>query len=304
MAQKISVIIPNYNGEEILKKNLPEVVKYCTNCVIIIVDDASNDNSVSYVKDNFKSVRVLENKKNVGFAQAVNRGVEQAKSELVVLLNSDVLPKKDFIKPALKHFKDKKTFAVGFTDLSHEQEKIVSRGRGGANFSRGFVNHYKLPSTLGETFWVSGGSGIYDRKIFLELGGFDPIYKPFYWEDIDLSFRAWRAGYRCLFEPAAKVEHFHEKGAIKKSSSSFFIRTVSYKNQIIFTWKNITSYYLTALHLVWLPYHFAKAFVAFDPAFFTGLFWAIVKIPTLVLSSTPTNYKLSEMEVLSRFEKQ
>ena len=315
MEKKISVIIPNYNGRQLLSKNLPNVIRICKNCEIIVVDDASNDNSVDFISKNFKKIKIIRLDKNRGFAWAVNTAVKAAAGDLIVLLNSDLAPKESFLKASLHYFKDPTIFAVGFADLSHEEGKVVIRGRGGASFKKGLLVHYKLPSVLGETLWVSGGSGIFDKKKFLDLSGFDKVFAPFYWEDIDLSFRAWQAGYRCVFESKSKVDHFHEEGAIKKSKSSFFIKTVSYKNQFLFVWKNISDPLWLIQHLLWLPYHFAKALLTLDVVFFVGFLWAISYLPRLIFNyslftlfdsskiRSSIDYSLSDREVLSKFAK-
>ncbi|KKQ89761.1 MAG: Glycosyl transferase, family 2 [Candidatus Curtissbacteria bacterium GW2011_GWC2_38_9] len=319
---KISVIIPNYNGRQLLFKNLPNVIKNCADCEIIIVDDASGDDSVDFLQKNFRQIKVIQLAKNKGFAHAVNEGVRKANGDLVLLLNSDVSPQANFLPPALSHFKNEsasqRIFAVGLADHSHENGKIVIRGRGGAIFKKGFVNHFALPSRSAETLWVSGGSGLFDKRKFLELGGFDTNFAPFYWEDIDLSFRAWRMGYRCLFEPMSKVNHFHQEGVIQKSRSEFFIKTISYKNQFLFVWKNITDPFWLLQHLFWLPYHLAKSMATFDLAFFAGFFWAIIQLPKLIFDyslftmhldpqaqtrTASSAYSLSDREVLNKFAK-
>lgn len=305
MDQKVSVIIPNYNGRDLLLKNLPSIVKNCSGCKIIVVDDGSTDDSTNILQNKFQKVKLVKLEKNFGFAKAVNIGVSSTNADLVLLLNTDVSVKENFLKHALKYFDNKredKTFAVGLCDLSHENGKIVSRGRGGAKFEKGFLAHFALSPQKGSTLWSSGGSSLINRKKFVELGGFDPIFAPFYWEDIDLSFRAWLSGYSCFFEPAAKVDHLHETGSIKKTKSKFYIKSVSYKNQFLFVWKNIQDYTLVARHLLWLPYHFAKSAITFDLAFFAGFFWAILKIPSLVLRFEPENTtQLSDRQVLEKF---
>lgn len=281
----------------------------CSRCQIIVVDDASSDGSKDFVKDNFKTINLIEMSKNVGFARATNEGVKRAGGDLVLLLNSDVVPADNFLKHAVAHFSNKsesnKLFAVAIADQSHEDNKIVIRGRGGARFEKGFISHFALSAKKGETLWVSGGSGLFDKKKFLDLGGFDTIFAPFYWEDIDLSFRAWRSGFICLFEPKAMVDHFHREGAILKQKSPSFIRTVSYKNQFIFVWKNISDYLLIAEHILWLPYHFARALIKLDFAFYVGFAWALAKVPSLIFKYglSTVVYQLSEKEVLGQFAK-
>jgi len=319
MAQKVSVIIPNFNGKELLANNLPNVVKNCAGCEIIVVDDASNDESVQFLKRRFKNIKIVENKKNLGFAKAVNIGAQYAKGDYLLLLNTDVSPRAGFLQKALSHFEKKKTnniFAVGLCDVSHENGITVQRGRGAAKLIKGFLVHSAAPIRAGETFWVSGGSGLFNRCKFLELGGFDPAFAPFYWEDIDLSYRAQKSGLICIFEPQSQVDHYHMQGSIRKSKSDFYIKTVSYKNQFLFFWKNIDDYFLTLLHFLWQPYHFAKALLNLDLPFFVGFLWATVKIPSLIINSsliTPArgearqrrhHSSLSDREVLKKYEGQ
>ncbi len=301
--EKITVAIPNYNGRDLLVKNLPYVIKNCPNCKIIVVDDASTDDSVSLIHKKFKKVKVIRLKKNLGFAGAANKGVENAETDLVLLLNSDVRPRKNFIKPLLNYFQKKDTFSVGIEDQSHENGKIVPRGRGGAEFKQGFIYHYPATIERGESLWTSGGSAIFSREKFLQLNGFDNIYKPFYWEDIDLGFRSWRSGYKCYFEPLSKVDHFHEEGIIIKSKTKSFVRIVSLKNQFLFIWKNIDDYNMLLWHLVWLPYHIVKALVHLDISFLLGFGWAIASIPKLVMTTDKNNFIISNRNILSRFQK-
>ena len=282
MAQKISVIIPNYNGHQILEKTIPNVVKNCKGCEIIVVDDGSSDNSVAYLKK-LKNIKIIALPQNKGFAAAINTGVKNAAGDLVLLLNSDVSPQKDFLNPLVKYFKDgKNLFAVGIADKSHENGKIVLRGRGGAHFKKGFIIHYALPVKSGQTLWVSGGSALFDKQKFLDLQGFDTLYAPFYWEDIDLSYRARKAGYYCVFEEKSQADHYHEEGAIKKTKSEKFIRAISYKNQFLFFWKNIQDPIYITLHFLYLPYHVVIAAIKLDWPFFVGFFKAALQIKTII----------------------
>lgn len=305
MEKKISVIIPNYNGQKLLSQNLPNVIKNCPECETIIVDDASSDESVNFLKKNFKKIKLIKNVRNLGFARSVNIGVKNAKGKLLLFLNSDVSPRPNFLSFAMSHFKDEKVFGVALADYSHEDGKIITRGRGRASFSQGFLVHSAADTTRGETFWVSGGASLVDRQKFQQLSGFDPVYAPFYWEDIDLAYRARKAGFICVFEPKSQVDHYHHEGAIAKFHSPFFIKTVSYKNQFLFVWKNISDPLFLMQHLLWQPYHFAKSLLTIDLPFFMGFFWALLHIPKLIFNSqfSTLNPQLSDREVLKKFEK-
>lgn len=127
----ISVIIPNRNGQKLLQSNLSAVKNAVGEVEIIVVDDASSDDSRTYLAAHHKDIIVIEHKVQKGFASTVNTGARRATGDIVVLLNTDVVPKKELFKKMLPHFEDASVFAVGCMDRSHEHGKIALRGSGG-----------------------------------------------------------------------------------------------------------------------------------------------------------------------------
>ena len=318
----ISVVIPNYNGENLLKKNLPKVFEAANyyavadnaKVEIIIVDDSSSDNSIGYIKyqiskikNTYQKSKILltffENEKNLGFSSTVNRGVREASGEIVVLLNTDVVPEKGFLDSLLFHFKDDKVFAVGCMDKSIEDGKTILRGRGTGRWQKGFLVHARGEVDKTNTLWVAGGSGAFRKSTWDKLGGFDELYSPFYWEDIDLSYRAIKSGFKVLFEPKSIVVHEHEKGAIKGAYSPFQVNTIAYRNQFIFVWKNVTDLGLQLLHFFWLPYHFTKAFASGEWAFVLGFFQAFIRLPQVIKSKIRSQKYFTKLdrEVVKEF---
>ena len=314
----ISVIIPNYNGEKILKNNLPSVLvavssyKHAKNIEIIIADDASSDNSVVVINKFISSISakhikgiLVENKnrKERGFSKNVSRAIEKAGGEILVLLNTDVIPHKNFLTPLLKHFEDQKVFAVGCMDESIEGEKKVLRGRGIGKWQRGFFIHKKGDINKTDSLWASGGSSAFRKEIWDMLGGLDILYNPFYWEDIDISYRAWKSGYQVKFETESVVTHEHEKGAIQSSSSIMKVKTIAYRNQFIFIWKNITDRSYLLSHIVWFPYHVWKSLVIGEYAFFTGFVQALILLPRIwrVRKFEKKTFIKQDREILNKF---
>lgn len=284
----LSVVIPNYNGKDLLSKNLPKILDEINNykngkTEVIIVDDASWDNSIDFI-NKFSQVKLLVNSKNLGFSKSVNKGVSYAKGDIIILLNTDVKPDKDFLEPLLVHFKDENVFAVGCMDKSKEGEKIVLRGRGIGSWKKGFLVHARGDVDSSDTLWVSGGSGAFRKSIWDKLGGLNELYSPFYWEDIDLSYRAQKSGYNLVFESKSTVLHEHDKGVIKKEFSPFEIKVIVYRNQFIFAWVNLTDFNLIFKHLAWLPYHLVKSILNKDTAFMLGLFKALFLGPQIIKS--------------------
>lgn len=290
----LDVVIPNYNGSALLKKNLPKVIEEVERYKgsIIIVDDGSEKSEFEELdefvkKQDGKNIILLRNEKNLGFSSAVNRGVAESNADFVLLLNTDVVPENNFLESALKDLQSNENlFGVGIMDKSIEDQGTVLRGRGLASWKRGFLIHRKGEVDHPDTFWISGGSSLVRRELFEKLSGFDPLYNPFYWEDIDLSYRARKSGYDVMFESKSVVEHRHEEGAIKKHYNSGRINTIAYRNQFIFVWKNITDSKLLLSHFIWLPYHILRAALRLDKSFFFGLLSAVICIPKILKRRT------------------
>lgn len=229
---KITIAIPNFNGRFLLEKNLPSVMTAGADEVLIL-DDGSKDNSVDFLKEYFPKVKLIVNKENRGFLYSINKLVKEAEGEIVVLLNSDVAIDKNFLKPLIKHFEKEQVFAVN----CHEKGEGWSEGfwqNGFYEFKRG-----KESSQAHKSSWASGGSAAYSRRLWLELGGSDPIYTPGYWDDIDFSYRALKAGYEVLWEPDSLIYHQHESTMGKVFNKKKLDR-IKQRNQLLFIWKNIT----------------------------------------------------------------
>ena len=329
----ISIIIPNYNGAALLKKNLPKVfeaaeyyLEYRTSEIeIIIVDDCSEDNSIEEIK-NQKSIlrqssgqksppkgdqplaekiiiKYLKNEKNLGFASTVNRGVKESGGGIIVLLNTDVRPENNFLIPLVSHFEDENVFAVGCMDKSIEKEKEVFRGRGLGKWDKGFLAHSRGEVDKTNTLWVAGGSGAFRKNLWQKLGGFNSLYNPFYWEDIDISYRALKFGYKILFDQKSIVVHRHEEGAIKNTYSTFRVKTIAYRNQFLFVWINVSDLSILFSHVLWLTYHLLKMLILRDWAFYVGFVRAFINIPKVLASRkvVQRNIKISDRDVMSHF---
>jgi GT2 family glycosyltransferase len=285
----LSIVIPNYNGKHLLQKNLPYVFRECESLPmhineIIIVDDASQDGSADWIEgfchgrnDIPTRVIVLENHVNSGFSTTANKGILRATGDIVVLLNTDVRPQKGFLNATLPRFENPTLFGVGFMDKSIEGEKTVYRGRGVGWWEKGMYVHRKGAIDMPETSWISGGSCAIRRAAFLKLKGFNEIYNPFYWEDIDLSYRAVKAGYQLWFEQGSVVIHEHNDGAIRSGYSLQDITRIAYRNQIIFIWKNATVAQFVS-HLLWLPYHILNTMIRGDSLFLVGYAEAVARV--------------------------
>ncbi|OGK31457.1 hypothetical protein A3D08_02425 [Candidatus Roizmanbacteria bacterium RIFCSPHIGHO2_02_FULL_43_11] len=232
-------------------QNLRHNMQYFNNYEIVIVDDASNEHIKERVHDDFPNVTVIENQKNLGFGPTMNIGVNHSQGNFLLFLNSDVRLIRSLPVDTLKIFhKDEKLFALSFRQIEKDGNFT---GKNTIFFKNGFPQHSKVENMhKGLNAWAEGGSCIIKREYFEELGGFNELLEPFYWEDNDLSFRAYSRGWHVLFEPHLCVEHHHESTTRKYFSKSF-IQTIAFKNQCIFTWCNITDRNLLRQHIRYLP---------------------------------------------------
>lgn len=266
---QVSVVIPNYKKLPLIK-HLPAVIKACPNAEIIVVDDASPDDTVAYLKANFPQVKVVVNQVNERFAVSCNNGVNAASGKIIVLLNSDVAPKPNFLKPLLAHFSDPQVFAVSCLEIQRHGRS----GRNRCQFKRGFLIHSAAPVVAGKNCWATGGSSAFDRQKYLQAGGMDRLYHPAYWEDIDLSWQAReKFGWQILFEPKSQVFHNHETTNVSVFGQRQ-MELMAMRNQILFVWKNIRGWRLVQ-HFLWLPYHLIFTTIRTKGIFVVAFFKAL-----------------------------
>ena len=250
----VSIIIPNWNGSDLLKAYLPSVLtaqkNYQGNTEIIVVDDASTDRSVYLLKKEFPNIKPVLHEQNQGFGKACWSGAQASKHPVLIFLNSDVEVDPDFIAPLMKNFKDQAVFAASPLILNENgspSDVTISM----PYFRRGKIRYRTFPpekllnTTLSlpgpwYTLFPLGGAFAVDKKRFLTLQGFDDLFVPFYYEDTDLGFCAWRRGWKCIVVPESRATHFH-KGTIARSFRRFKIRAIRKRNRLLYLWKNLTS---------------------------------------------------------------
>ena len=250
-----SIVIPNWNGRDLLEKYLPSVMTAAAGNPaneVIVVDNGSDDGSAQWIRDHHPSVRVIALEKNLGFGGGSNAGFRAATNDIVVLLNSDMRVDHDFLPPLLEAFSDEQVFAVScqifFSDSGKMREET---GLTEARWRRGtmWVGH-RVDESIDRPypcFYAGGGSSAYDRRKFLELGGFDELFAPFYFEDADLGYLAWKRGWKLLYQPRSVVWHEH-RGTIGKHHSAAYIDAVVKRNRLLFCWKNMHDWRRMAGH--------------------------------------------------------
>ena len=312
-----TIVILNFDGKHLLAECLPaviEAVKYAGGKhEVLVVDNGSADGSVQFVQDNFPEVRILALDRNYGFTGGNNHAANRIDTDIIVFLNNDMVVDRGFLQPLLNPFSDPSVFAVTsqifFSDQTRRREET---GKTRARFGRGFF--YFWHDAIGpedenlETLpvlWAGGGSCAIDRRKFLAIGGFDPLYHPFYFEDTDVSYQAWKRGWKCLLAPASRVIHKH-RATTKAKFSNRFVEVMVRKNQYLFTWKNVTDSAMIFQHLRNLPRIHVREMVQYGPLFEAHAFARAVQQLPQALAKRLSNlscYAIPDREVLARSQK-
>jgi O-antigen biosynthesis protein len=306
-----SIVVPSWNGKELLQSCIPSLEKAIGLCEgeheIIVVDNGSSDGSKEYLMTNFPGVKIIQSPTNLGFSGAANLGIKSCSKDIVVLLNNDMVVDQGFLAPLLNEFKGKPdlfavTSQIFFWDQDRPREET---GKTGARLRNGSIYpwHDRIfdDKQTSPVTYAGGGSSAYDRKKLLELGCFDELYSPFYVEDVDLSFMAWKRGWRVLFKPESVVYHKH-RGTIGSRFSPAYVESILRRNQILFVWKNIDGAKPLVEHFLWLWVRLLARTLSGSFEYTTAYFGSFAALGSALKSrfNEVRNSKISSREVFLR----
>ena len=260
---KTAVVVLNWNGINWLKKFLPILIEKSKDANIYIADNASTDNSVDYVNNNFPNVKVLKNFSNEGYAKGYNDSLETLKEEFFVLINSDIEVTDNWIKPIINLMETNLDIAACQPKILsfHDRNKFEYAGACGGfidtlgyPFCRGRIfsdleddnNQY---NDITEVFWASGACLFVRAKYFKEVNGFDNDFFA-HQEEIDLCWRLKNKGYKIMVNPNSAVFHV---GAGTLKTSSPFKTYLNFRNNLFMLYKNLSVLKLIITLLFRLP---------------------------------------------------
>jgi len=227
---KLAIVILNWNGKPLLQKFLPSVIEYSKEADIYVVDNDSTDDSVALVKENFPTVRLIQNQDNGGYAKGYNDALKHVAADVFCLLNSDVEVTEHWLSSIVEEFKSN-------PDTSIVQPKILDYNRKNyfeyAGAAGGFVDKFGYPYCRGrifnaveqdqgqynnntEIFWATGACLFIRKEVYESLNGFDESFFA-HFEEIDLCWRAFNHGYKTKYIAASKV--YHVGGATLQSNN-------------------------------------------------------------------------------------
>lgn len=249
---RFSIIIVSWNALHHLKTFLPDVVKTgYPDFEIILADNASTDDSVTWVREHHPKVKIAALDDNYGYCGGNNRAVPYTSGDILLFLNNDVKVKSDWLHGLNECFvKNNRIAAAQPKMLSYEHPEYFEY----AGAAGGFLDKYGYPFCRGrifetlekdtgqyneasDIFWASGAALAIRKDVFLEMGGFDEDFE-FHMEEIDLCWRLWNAGYKVHYCPQSVVYHLGGGSMPMGSPRKVFY---NYRNNLIMLWKNSSS---------------------------------------------------------------
>ena len=282
-----SVVLPNYNGRELLEKNLPALHEALTRAnlpyEVIVSDDCSTDDSVEYLKYAYPAVKIVSTSKNSGFATACNAGIAEAQYSYTCIVNTDVTFDPNYFKNVMDYFANPKLFAIkgdiiNYRDrpgdiLNIEKEVAVYLKHGLFKIksaeNRKAVNYDHILVLLGCCF-------VCRTDLIKTVGGYDERFSPYYWEDLDLALTVVEKGYDLAYAPDCIV--YHQIGStIKKTQSDIKIRLISNRNKFLLTWKHLDSPTRWSIHIFFVIASLCLRWVILDWRYYVALAYALVR---------------------------
>ncbi len=233
---QLAIVILNWNGKDFLSKFIPSVLEHSQTARIVVADNNSSDDSVSFLKENYPHVELVINDVNGGFAKGYNDALKQIQSTYYLLLNSDVEVTENWLVPLMETMKDETVAGCQPKVLSYRDKNRFEH----AGASGGFLDHNYYPFCRGrifeltemdthqydhemEVFWTSGACMLIRSEVFHEVGGFDEDFFA-HMEEIDLCWRIKRKGHSFKVIPSSVVYH------VGGGTLSYFSPTKTYLN--------------------------------------------------------------------------
>ncbi len=275
---KVHILILNYNGAELLKRYLPSFLAAVDHsshsCRLSVIDNASSDSSreiVSRLEGKVAWIPLRENRVLCSY----NEVARDLDDEVLIFMNNDIEVDKAFIDPLVAPFLEHSDVfmtapkCLSLKDGSYEGGKTKGEIRFGVFWAKSTPKDYDKPGLT-----LMSGFGAFDRKKFLDLGGYDELYLPGRLEDADICFRAYQRGWRCYYVPSSMV--YHEGGvSFMKSFGPKGTLVINWRNTFLFMWKNLEDWTNFVTFILWLPFRIIYALLTGKAEFVQGLWRAM-----------------------------
>ncbi len=247
---KIAVVILNWNGKKFLERFLPNVIQHSADrAEVIVADNASTDDSVDFLKQNFPHIRLIQNAENGGFSKGYNEALNNVDADYFVLLNSDIEVTPNWIQPVIDLMESDTDIAVCQPKIRSyfNREEFEYAGAAG-----GFIDRFGYPFCRGrmfntmetdsgqydnacEVFWATGAAMFVKASVYKEFGGLDDDFFA-HMEEIDFCWRVKNAGYKVMYCPDSTIYHIGGGTLPKQSSRKTYL---NFRNNLSLLYKNL-----------------------------------------------------------------
>lgn len=227
----VSLIVLNWNGQEYLRACMTSLsgLDY-PEPEIVMVDNGSTDDSVSYVAEEFRTVSIIETGRNLGYAGGMNVGIDHTNSDIVVLLNNDIIVEKDWLTELVRCMESDKRIGIAGCKIFFADNKRLQHAGGYVSLPLGLPNHYGYGEedsgdydAMLDVQYVTGAAMAIRRPVLDQLNGMDAGFFPIYFEDVDICFRAREKGWRVVYAPESRLVHL-ESATMVRDSYSYLLR--------------------------------------------------------------------------------
>ena len=258
--KKIAVVILNWNGAKLLEQFLPSVIAHSDEAKIYVADNASTDNSIAVIKEQFPLVTIIQNNGNYGFATGYNVALQQIEEEYYALVNSDVEVTKNWLAPVLSIFDSESNIGIIQPKILDYKNKEYFEYAGAAG---GFIDQFGYPYCRGrifdtiekdygqyndelEIFWASGACFFIRKDVYRKLNGFDDDFFA-HQEEIDLCWRAFNLGYKAKYTSQSVVYHVGGATLNESNPKKTFL---NFRNSLLMLTKNLPKNKLASILFV------------------------------------------------------
>lgn len=246
---KTAVVILNWNGSKLLQQFLPSVLQFSGDATIYVADNASTDTSIDVLKNEFPSVKIIENTGNYGFAKGYNEALKCVEEPYYALVNSDIEVTENWLQPIETIFNNEPNTAIIQPKLLDYKKKTHFEYAGAAG---GFIDKYGFPFCKGrifdtleedlgqydtetEIFWATGACFFIRKEVFRSLQGFDGDFFA-HQEEIDLCWRANNVGHTIKYCPTSVVYHV---GGATLNEANPMKTFLNFRNSLLMLTKNL-----------------------------------------------------------------
>ncbi|WP_395076548.1 glycosyltransferase family 2 protein [Flavobacterium sp.] len=310
LEKKIAVVILNWNGQKLLEQFLPSIIQYSKEAIVYVADNASTDDSILFVKTNFPTVNIIENKANYGYAKGYNQALKFVEEEIYALVNSDIEVTENWLQPIFDTFNNEPKTAIIQPKILDFKNKEYFEYAGAAG---GFIDKYGYPFCRGrifdtvekdhgqyndnrEIFWASGACFFIRKEVFRTLNGFDADFFA-HQEEIDLCWRAFNKNYVTKYNSKSVVYHVGgatlEQGNPKKTFLNF-------RNSLLMLVKNLPANKIISVLLLRMVLDGLAGFQFILKGKFRH-FFAILNAHYSFYCLFLTNYKKRELHQYKRY---